>query len=59
MLPMPRSLATPQRVVLMPTARRSGERTPGPVLRRYRLARVAPAPRTGEDRFAHLKRAHD
>jgi hypothetical protein len=60
MLSMPNSIASTSRVVLMPTARRSGDGAPAsPVVRRYRLARVAPDVRPRSERFAHLKSSHD
>ena len=58
MMSMLTSLASASRVVLLPTARRTAG--PGePSVRRYRLARVEPQPRTRAERLAHLKTSHD
>jgi hypothetical protein len=52
--PLPRPSA--RRLVLVPTAGRDDE-----LVRRYRLARLRLEPREvrGDERFAHLRHAHD
>ena len=54
--PIPRSA---RRVVLVPSAQRTGRGDE--LIRRYRLARLRLEPREvrGDERFAHLKQSHD
>jgi hypothetical protein len=52
---------TLSRVVLVADRRSAAEPTASPVMRRYRLARLAinGQRRAGGDRFGHLKRTYD